>query len=44
MQANARFESNVNYDLGKTWLLMPQLMALFESNVNYDLGKTYYQE
>ena len=36
-----RFESNVNYDLGKTrWFRLRHLYS-FESNVNYDLGKTY---
>ena len=35
-----RFESNVNYDLGKTIGSELSLPFLFESNVNYDLGKT----
>ena len=34
------FESNVNYDLGKTNLDNILDKAMFESNVNYDLGKT----
>ncbi len=34
------FESNVNYDLGKTMLKYNQQDVVFESNVNYDLGKT----
>ena len=36
----ATFESNVNYDLGKTGPERQLDHALFESNVNYDLGKT----
>ena len=41
--SHLRFESNVNYDLGKTaWMLLMQY-SLFESNVNYDLGKTHRQ-
>lgn len=35
-----RFESNVNYDLGKTGKPLLEHVSLFESNVNYDLGKT----
>ncbi len=35
-----QFESNVNYDLGKTQLPVVVVGCLFESNVNYDLGKT----
>ena len=35
-----RFESNVNYDLGKTEDIAFVDIFLFESNVNYDLGKT----
>ena len=38
--SHLRFESNVNYDLGKTMLKSPEKDAPFESNVNYDLGKT----
>ena len=34
------FESNVNYDLGKTDQCLFGHSTLFESNVNYDLGKT----
>ena len=34
------FESNVNYDLGKTMYTMTAHPFPFESNVNYDLGKT----
>ena len=34
------FESNVNYDLGKTVSYIPSVILWFESNVNYDLGKT----
>ena len=34
------FESNVNYDLGKTLISLDRDTCLFESNVNYDLGKT----
>ena len=34
------FESNVNYDLGKTTLSIRLTYPWFESNVNYDLGKT----
>ena len=34
------FESNVNYDLGKTFHRSRFDGILFESNVNYDLGKT----
>ena len=34
------FESNVNYDLGKTSMKGTSIACLFESNVNYDLGKT----
>ena len=36
-----RFESNVNYDLGKTAILGFGTWEAFESNVNYDLGKTW---
>ena len=36
------FESNVNYDLGKTLIRNTKLKLPFESNVNYDLGKTGY--
>ena len=35
-----RFESNVNYDLGKTSESPTWPQSWFESNVNYDLGKT----
>ena len=38
--SHLRFESNVNYDLGKTYALVNVISSLFESNVNYDLGKT----
>ena len=34
------FESNVNYDLGKTAFDQIHFRPEFESNVNYDLGKT----
>ena len=34
------FESNVNYDLGKTHRRGVFQPSSFESNVNYDLGKT----
>ena len=34
------FESNVNYDLGKTKPNEKMNLHKFESNVNYDLGKT----
>ena len=34
------FESNVNYDLGKTAIISIENHGRFESNVNYDLGKT----
>ena len=34
------FESNVNYDLGKTMVGGFSALDSFESNVNYDLGKT----
>ena len=34
------FESNVNYDLGKTNDVRGKPCIGFESNVNYDLGKT----
>ena len=34
------FESNVNYDLGKTSIADFAEELGFESNVNYDLGKT----
>ena len=34
------FESNVNYDLGKTESHHTTGPPPFESNVNYDLGKT----
>ena len=34
------FESNVNYDLGKTRGTGIRRRRRFESNVNYDLGKT----
>ena len=37
---NYEFESNVNYDLGKTLHDSSFLATSFESNVNYDLGKT----
>ena len=36
----SEFESNVNYDLGKTSVLSISVPLQFESNVNYDLGKT----
>ena len=36
----ASFESNVNYDLGKTVVFLISPSNMFESNVNYDLGKT----
>ena len=35
------FESNVNYDLGKTSRVPEKGFEPFESNVNYDLGKTF---
>ena len=38
--SHLRFESNVNYDLGKTALHGTNRSTAFESNVNYDLGKT----
>ena len=38
--SHLRFESNVNYDLGKTKNLLTISISQFESNVNYDLGKT----
>ena len=38
--SHLRFESNVNYDLGKTRGLQGTRRSGFESNVNYDLGKT----
>ena len=37
----ASFESNVNYDLGKTMFSGVRSSSMFESNVNYDLGKTF---
>ena len=38
--SHLRFESNVNYDLGKTSPHRKASGCPFESNVNYDLGKT----
>ena len=38
--SHLRFESNVNYDLGKTANRVVISTCGFESNVNYDLGKT----
>ena len=38
-----QFESNVNYDLGKTQQRNSSFNERFESNVNYDLGKTSVQ-
>mgnify|MGYP000046657067 CR=1 FL=1 len=38
--SHLRFESNVNYDLGKTAIIKIARRQPFESNVNYDLGKT----
>lgn len=38
--SHLRFESNVNYDLGKTPASFSNFKVSFESNVNYDLGKT----
>ena len=38
--SHLRFESNVNYDLGKTTGVRCGTEWKFESNVNYDLGKT----
>ena len=38
--SHLRFESNVNYDLGKTQRKSGNALDQFESNVNYDLGKT----
>ena len=40
--SHLRFESNVNYDLGKTEGLTLLSTCGFESNVNYDLGKTVF--
>lgn len=38
--SHLRFESNVNYDLGKTVERFFPEKLMFESNVNYDLSKT----
>lgn len=34
--SHLRFESNVNYDLGKTTVYEKKTIPLFESNVNYN--------
>ena len=38
--SHLRFESNVNYNLGKTVAVVLKDLLPFESNVNYNLGKT----